>query len=245
MVVIHFRVRVRPQINQMSRFCTTVGQPRDSDWLKQHLEFVEYAKEHGHIDVLFLGDSITDLWRKEGHDIWERNFAPLNAANFGVSGDRTQHLLWRLQNGALDYVSPRIVVLMIGTNNTGWERDNKTVRNTPAEVVAGIMQCVAEIRQKLPNSQIILFGILPRNDNPNPEHNQEQAAQIREINNTVQLSCSSEHISFTDVGDKFMSEDETSKMDLFIDGLHLSTKGYETWAQALLQHFARFDRAVV
>ena len=109
-------------------------EPRDPNWVKRHDGFVEIAKA-GNVDVLFIGDSITDAWRRpspDGKAVWDANFAPLRAANFGISGDRTQHLLWRLQNGELDGIKPKAVVMMIGTNNTGFERDNTTPRNTPA-----------------------------------------------------------------------------------------------------------------
>ena len=113
--------------------------PRDAGWLKRHEGFVAEAHQGG-IDVLFLGDSITDFWRspnpeRGGKAVWDREIAPLKAANFGISGDRTQHVLWRLRNGEADGYQPKVVVLMIGTNNTGLERDGTTPRNTPPEVI--------------------------------------------------------------------------------------------------------------
>src|SRR5215207_11656977 len=100
-------------------------EPRDPNWVKRHEGFVEIAKQ-GNVDVLFLGDSITDAWRRDppgGEKVWDTHFAPLHAANFGISGDRTQHVLWRMENGELDGIKPKAIVLMIGTNNTGFERD--------------------------------------------------------------------------------------------------------------------------
>src|SRR5688500_5427465 len=93
----------------------TTPAPRDANWIKRHEGFVEIAKK-GDVDLLFLGDSITDAWRGR-KEIWEKNFAPLKAANFGIGGDRTQHVLWRLQNGEFDGIKPKVVMLMIGTNN--------------------------------------------------------------------------------------------------------------------------------
>ena len=99
------------------------GQP-DANWMKRHEGFVKIAKR-GDVDVLFLGDSITDAWGGEGHNprsagarIFQEEFVPLKAANFGIGGDRTQHVLWRLQNGELDGIQPKVVMLMIGTNNS-------------------------------------------------------------------------------------------------------------------------------
>ncbi|MEI6467441.1 MAG: GDSL-type esterase/lipase family protein, partial [Verrucomicrobiota bacterium] len=97
-------------------------EPRDPNWVKRHDGFVQIAKQGG-VDVLFVGDSITDGWRRlergGGKATWDREFAPLKSANFGISGDRTQHVLWRLENGELDGFKPKAIVLMIGTNNTG------------------------------------------------------------------------------------------------------------------------------
>lgn len=125
-------------------------EPRDAGWVKRHEGFVEIAKKGG-VDVLFLGDSITDFWRREqtdrqvgGKKIWDREFSGLRTANFGISGDRTQHVLWRLQNGELEGIKPKVVVLMIGTNNTGFERDKVTPRNSPPEVIEGV--CIRERR---------------------------------------------------------------------------------------------------
>ena len=94
----------------------------------QHEGFVAEG-QNGGIDVLFMGDSITDGWRRSGKEIWDREYVPLNAANFGIGGDRTQHVLWRLRNGEADGYQPKAVVLMIGTNNTGFERESTTPRN--------------------------------------------------------------------------------------------------------------------
>src|SRR5688500_7825073 len=94
--------------------------PRDAAWLKRHEAFVAEAKK-GDVDLLLLGDSITEAWRGQ-KALWAERFAPLKAANFGMSGDCTQHVLWRLRNGALDGLKPKAVMLLIGTNNLGWSK---------------------------------------------------------------------------------------------------------------------------
>src|SRR3954469_2965023 len=114
-------------------------EPRDAGWVKRHEGFVETAKK-GNVDVLFLGDSITDFWRRDqtdkqggGKKVFDANFAQWRVANFGISGDRTQHVLWRLQHGELEGIHPNVIMLMIGTNNVGFERDKVTPRNTTDE----------------------------------------------------------------------------------------------------------------
>jgi uncharacterized Zn-binding protein involved in type VI secretion len=132
--------------------------PLGAGWVARHEGFVAQAKQGG-IDILFMGDSITDFWRNRGSNVWNQYYAPRHAANFGISGDRTQHVLWRMDNGELDGIKPKVVVLMIGTNNTGKERDNKTTRNTVPETIAGVQAVVADIRARLPDSKILLLGI--------------------------------------------------------------------------------------
>ena len=136
---------------------------RGQAWLTRHEGFLAEAKRGG-IDVLFLGDSITDFWRdpNRGLAVWQRNYAPLHAANFGISADRTQHLLWRLEHGEVDGLSPKVVVLLIGTNNTGWESDLKTPRNTTAETIEGVTLVVKTLRAKLPQAKLLLLAVFPQ-----------------------------------------------------------------------------------
>src|SRR5262244_3198137 len=112
--------------------------PKTGGWVKRHEAFVEEAKKGG-FDVLFMGDSITDAWRNNpARKIWDATFAPLKAANFGISGDRTQHVLWRLQNGEFEGITPKLCMLMIGTNNG---------KDSAEDVAAGITAIVKEIHK--------------------------------------------------------------------------------------------------
>jgi lysophospholipase L1-like esterase len=212
--------------------------PRDEKWLKRHAEFVDLAK-NSRIDVLFLGDSITDFWRdtnpnRGGKPIWDREFAPLGAANFGISADRTQHVLWRLQNGEIDGIRPKVVVLMIGTNNTGFEKDNVTPRNTPEETVAGIKAIVSTLRAKLPQTKLLLLGIFPRGEKP--DH--PQRAQIKQINAAIAKLADGQTVVFRDIGEKFLTPDGTLPKEIMPDLLHPAQKGYEIWAAAIKQPLA-------
>ena len=132
--------------NVVAQNAATNPVPLGSGWVARHEGFVAQAKQGG-IDILFMGDSITDFWRNRGSNVWNQYYAPRHAANFGISGDRTQHVLWRMDNGELDGIKPKVVVLMIGTNNTGKERDKKTPRNTPAEAIEGVTAVVNDIRE--------------------------------------------------------------------------------------------------
>jgi lysophospholipase L1-like esterase len=201
--------------------------PRDPGWVKRHEGFVAQAKQGG-IDVLFMGDSITDFWRSRGSNVWNQYYAPMHAANFGISGDRTQHVLWRMDNGELDGIHPKVVVLMIGTNNTGKERDKKTPRNTPAQVIEGVTAVVNDIRTRLPDSKILLLAIFPRGDG-----GPEQQAQINEINPAIARLDDGKMVKFLDIGAKFLDADGTLPTSIMPDLLHPNAQGYQIWADAM------------
>jgi lysophospholipase L1-like esterase len=204
--------------------------PRDPAWVKRHEGFVAQARQGG-IDVLFVGDSITDFWRRDdpktgGKKVWDANFAPLRAANFGISGDRTQHVLWRLENGELDGLQPRAVVLMIGTNNTGFERDKVTPRNSVPEVVEGVAAVVRTLRIRLPSARILLLAIFPRGASPDDP----QRAQVNTVNAAI---ADGDRVRFLDLGPRFLAADGTLPPEIMPDFLHPGEKGYEIWAEAI------------
>ena len=187
---------------------------------KRHLGFVEIAKKGG-VDVLLLGDSITDGWRgKNGKKTWDENFGPLNAANFGIGGDRTQHVLWRVQNGELEGIKPKLAVLMIGTNNGGDSAD---------DVASGITAIVKEVRTKSPTTKVLLLGIFPRGEKPNPGREKND-----KVNGMVAKLDDAKEVKYLDIGAKFLAEDKTISKEVMPDFLHLSEKGYQIWAGAIL-----------
>jgi lysophospholipase L1-like esterase len=188
---------------------------------------VAQAKQGG-IDILFMGDSITDFWRNRGSNVWNQYYAPRHAANFGISGDRTQHVLWRMDNGELDGIKPKVVVLMIGTNNTGKERDNMTTRNTVPETIAGVQAVVADIRARLPDSKILLLGIFPRSTLADP-----QRAEVALINTVIAKLDDGKMVRYLDIGPKFLEADGTLSRDIMPDLLHPSERGYRIWADAM------------
>ncbi len=203
-------------------------------WLKRHAGFVDIARKGG-VDVLFLGDSITDGWRAKGLATWNREYAGLRAANFGIGGDRTQHVLWRLANGETEEIRPKAVVLLIGTNNTGLERDGVKVRNTVPETIAGITAVVQSLRQRLPDAKILLLGLFPRADGV---ADVPVRAQIAEVNRAIAQLHDGRHIHFLDIGARFLSADGTIPTEIMPDKLHLSEAGYAIWADAIREPLA-------
>ncbi|MFZ1074290.1 MAG: platelet-activating factor acetylhydrolase IB subunit [Verrucomicrobiia bacterium] len=202
--------------------------PRDPKWVARHEGFVREAQKGG-VDILFMGDSITDGWRGgRGSNIWNKYYAPRHAANFGISGDRTQHVLWRIDHGELDGVHPKVVVLMIGTNNTGKENDRKTPRNTVPEVAEGVEAVVNDIRARLPDSKILLLAIFPRGTLNDP-----QRAQVALINTLIAKLDDGKTVKFLDIGPKFLEFDGTLPRNVMPDLLHPNAKGYQIWADAM------------
>ncbi len=187
---------------------------------KRHEGFVEIAKK-GDVDVLFLGDSITDGWRgKAGKAVWDKAFGDLKPANFGIGGDRTQHVLWRIQNGELDGIKPKVAVLMIGTNNTG--------ANSAEQIADGITAIVKTIHQKSPTTKVLLLAVFPRGKMiPNAGN-----TKIIEINKTIAKLDDGKSVKYLDIGEKFMKDGQIPG-EIMPDYLHLSEKGYQIWADAV------------
>jgi lysophospholipase L1-like esterase len=213
--------------NEVVQNTAIVPAPRDAKWVTRHEGFVQEAQKGG-IDILFLGDSITDGWRNKGSNVWNKYYAPRHAANFGIGGDRTQHVLWRMDHGELDGIKPKAVVLMIGTNNTGKETDHKTPRNTVPEVAEGVQAVVNDIRAKLPDSKILLLAIFPRGTLNDP-----QRAQVALINTVIAKLDDGKTVKFLDINPKFLEFDGTLPKSLMPDLLHPNEHGYQIWADAM------------
>jgi lysophospholipase L1-like esterase len=204
-----------------------VPTPRDAQWVARHDSFVQEARKGG-IDILFLGDSIIDFWRERGLNIWNKHYASRRVAAFGIDGDRTQHVLWRMDHGGLDGLAPKVVVLLIGTNNTGREKDTGNIRNTVPEAIAGVQAVVRKLREKLPRSKILLLAIFPRGLPDNP-----QRAQVAQINTVIAKLDDGKMVKFLDLSPKFLEADGTIPDRIMPDLLHLSEYGYQIWAEAM------------
>ena len=200
---------------------------RDAKWLSRHEAFLADARRVDPL-VVFVGDSITDGWRLEGKAVWNERFAALPALNFGIDGDRTQHVLWRIQHGEFDRIHPRVLVLMLGTNNTPEDR------NSTAEVIAGVTAVVEAFRAKLPQTRILLLAIFPRGQKGEPIR-----AKLSQVNSALSRLGDEQWIYFRDLNPNFLSADGTLPTDLMPDLLHPNEKGYRVWADALREPLAK------
>ncbi len=203
------------------RAATAVPKTENPNWMPQHENNVALARKGG-IDLLFVGDSITKCWSREGREVWAARFAPLHAANFGISGDATEHVLWRLQNGELDNIHPKVVVLLIGTNNI-------TEGDSPAVIAQAVGAVVGEIRKRLPDSRILLLAVLPRRELAN--HPDRET--IRAINRLLSPLQDGDHVTFLDFGDKLLQPDGRMTKEVTKDFTHLTAEGYQIFADAI------------
>jgi lysophospholipase L1-like esterase len=186
----------------------------------RHQSYVAVARKGG-IDLLFVGDSITQGWPSTGKSVWDATYSPMKAAAFGVGYDRTQHVLWRLQNGEGEGFSPKVVELLIGTNNLGG-------RNTPDETVEGIKAVVQELRTRFPEARILLLGVLPRGGANDPVRK-----EVAHVNQAVSQLNDLDHIFYLDLGPKFLGPDGNILPGLMkSDLLHPAAPGYQVWADA-------------
>jgi len=199
-----------------------------TNWMSRHETFVAQA-EQGGIDLLFVGDSITAGWQwdKGGLNVWNKYYAPRHAAEFGIGYDRTQNVLWRMNHGELDGIKPKVVVLLIGTNNAGNE-DNGKPRNATPEIIEGVTAIVQDLRVRLPESKVLLLAIFPRGQTNNPVR-----AQLKEVNAGIAKLDDGKMVKFLDLGTNFLEPDGTLSRDIFPDRLHPNAKGYQIWADAM------------
>lgn len=194
------------------------------NFVAKHNANVAVAKA-GNIDVLFMGDSITDFWRNEsgpfaGKAVMDKHFPGWKIANFGIAGDTTQGVLWRLRNGEGEGFSPKVIQLMIGTNNTA--------SNSAGQIAEGVGAIVAELQKRFPSAKILLLAIFPRSTPQDPVR-----AQIAKINSTIAKLDDKQKVFYLDIGKVFLDKDGNIPKEIMSDGLHPSTAGYELWANAV------------
>lgn len=202
-----------------------IPESRGTNWEARHEGFVQEGRTE-QIDVLFMGDSITDFWRRKaprfGINIWNKYYPPLHAADFGISGDRTEHVIWRIDHGELDGLHPKVVVLMIGTNNSK--------SNSPEQIAEGIRVILNKIQEKCPETKILLLGVFPRNtvkDTP------EQIAAPAKVNAIISTFADGKRIVYLNINDKFLGPDGKVPAEIMPDFLHPNEHGYQIWADAM------------
>jgi beta-glucosidase len=194
--------------------------PRQGGWLTRHESFNKRVAA-GNVDLVFIGDSITQGWEGRGKGVWAKFYSKRNAVNLGIGGDRTQHVIWRLDNGNIKDIKPKAAVIMIGTNNAG--------SNTPEQIAEGVAVIVKQLRTKLPETRILLLAVFPRGTDKN-----DKRRQVNEKTNAIFMKLADgKHVHYLDIGPKFLEDDSTLTREIMPDLLHLSEKGYTIWAESI------------
>lgn len=213
---------LRPEVQKMEW--------AQSWWMPRHEQKLKEKADLERVDLLWIGDSITHGWEEAGREVWKEFFADHHPFNIGFSGDRTEQVLWRFENGEIDGIEPKVAVVMIGTNNTGHRQESTE------DTAAGIEAIVQQLRTKLPKTHVVLLAIFPRSESP------RDGARVRNDAINAQLAkkyADVPHVTYLDIGHAFLNDDGTLKHDLMPDWLHPNAAGYRVWAQAIQPTLAR------
>jgi len=189
---------------------------------------LQRAKEHpGKYDIEFIGDSITQGWEGRGSNVWKQFYGKRKVINMGVSGDRTEHVLWRFEQGQLDDIQAKVAVVMIGTNNSNKNKDG-TDTYTDEDILEGVTAVVQQIRTRQPDTKILLLGIFPRGKAFSP-----QRGRLLEVNQALAKLDDGKHIFYLDFGSQYIENDGSISKDIMPDALHPNEAGYIIWANAM------------
>ena len=190
----------------------------DVGWYQRFQTNVDKLK-NGPYDLIFDGDSITDNWQGPGADEWKKRYGSIKAADIAIGGDTTQFLLWRVRHGDLEGQDPKLIVLLIGTNNGG----------DPKELSQGVRLLLDEYEKRCPHAHILLQGIFPRDHEANTSTRQ----WVKATNAILSTFASDPRVTYIDFGGKFLEPDGTLSPDMMPDFLHPAPKGYVIWADAI------------
>lgn len=221
------------EVPAASNVATTPVERPEARCQERHALFNEISKQ-GEAELVFLGDSITQGWEGKGKAAWDAHFAPLKAANFGIGGDRTEHVLWRLANGNFDGLNPKLIVLMIGTNNTG-HQGREGYECSAEQTAAGVKKIIEQLGQKCPRAKVLLLGVFPRGETPADAFRQQNEA----TNVLIRPLADGKRVFWMDLASVFLSADGTLSREIMPDVLHLSEEGYQRWAEAILPEVKR------
>lgn len=192
-------------------------------WMSRHKEKLALKEKMGKVDLVFLGDSITHDWDNKGKSVWDKYYKKRNALNLGFAGDKTENVLWRLNNGAVDGIHPKLVVLMIGTNNTGGRQDK------PEDTALGIKTILNILSAKLPEAKVLMLAIFPRGAQPDDK----LRVINHRINKIIQDYADNKKIFWLNINQKFLNEKGVLERAVMDDLLHPNQDQYQVWADAI------------
>ncbi len=198
----------------------------DRIWIKEYLRIKALTGQSfpkAPMDLCFLGDSLTAFWPATAPKVWRSEFGKLQVINAGLSGDTTQNILYRVQNGNFHSLQPRVIVLMAGINNLGLDP-----AVNPAAVARGVAKIVHTLREKSPSSKILVLSLLPSAEAANPIRQ-----RIRQTNDLLARLPDGTSVFYFDLHDRFLDKTGALVPGLTLDGTHLTPLGYQVWADAM------------
>jgi len=201
---------------------STVEPAHRHSWWTLRNDAVNERVKQGNVNLLMIGDSITHGWEGGGKKLWDKYYEPRNAVNMGFGGDRTQHVLWRLEHGHLKGISPKLAVLMIGTNNSNGND------NTAEEIADGIIAICKKLRAECPKMKILILAIFPRG--PEKSEQREKNAKASLLASKI---ADGKMIHYLDINDKFLTEEGFLTKKIMPDYLHPNEVGYKIWVEAM------------
>lgn len=204
---------------------------RTGNAVKRQTFVLQRAKDApGDYDVEFIGDSITEGWETRGSNVWHDFSAKHKVINMGVGGDRTEHVLWRFQQGQLDGIKAKVAVVMIGTNNSNKRKGTTEDEYSESDILEGVTAIVNEIRKRQPETKIILMDIFPRGKTFSA-----QRGKILQVNEALARLDDGKNIFYLDIGPQLIENDGSIAQSMMKDYLHPGEAGYKIWAKALEQ----------
>jgi lysophospholipase L1-like esterase len=198
-------------------------------WLPRHEEKLAEKDAMERVDLVFLGDSIIQAWEKEGADVWNVYYRSRNALNLGFNGDKTENVLWRLAHGEIDNIEPKLLVLLIGTNNSGHRMDKAE------DTAVGIKEILSVLTQKLPTTNILLLAIFPRSAKPT----QKLRTLNNEVNQIIRTYADDKKIFFLDINSVFLDENGRLTSNVMGDFLHPNANQYQFFAEAIESYIVK------
>jgi lysophospholipase L1-like esterase len=216
--------RSKSEIN-VTKSLSVIPTQRIEDWWQQrHQQKLNECHTLGNkLDIIFMGDSITHAWEVEGEAAWQHYYAHQKTLNLGYAGDRTEHLLWRIQNGEINGLCPKLLVLLIGTNNAGHRLD------TPEEIAAGVKIILEELKQRLPKTKLVLMAIFPRSRN----NKKPMRKRVNLSNQLIRQFADNKQIFWLDINHYFLTKEDVLLESTMPDLLHPNAAQYWIWAEQI------------
>lgn len=214
---------LEPTLADAEQIRAAIPAPQPETWWMERHERTLARLRQGSVDLVFIGDSITQGWEEDGRPVWNMFYQHRHAANLGYNGDQTDNVLWRLQHGELDGITPKLAVVMIGTNNATRRED------PPEETAAGIQAILTTLRTRLPDTKILLLAVFPRGLSADDRLRRVNQA----VNEQLPAFVDQRQVFFLNLNRRFLDDNGRLPEEMMPDALHPGERGYRVWAEGM------------